>query len=89
MGGTVAEVGLQVNEFALSETIEKYPEIQLEVEQIVAHDPEHVMPYVWVDGLDFKMIDLDRALKEDSSIDSFQLLADPEEERLYQMDWVS
>lgn len=87
MSGTVVEIGLEAEEFALWETIRAYDDINFEIERIVAHDPDCVMPYVWADGPQFD--DLDDVLTEDDSVDEFELLADLGDERLYQMDWVA
>ena len=89
MGGTVAEIGLDANEFALAETMGQLDDVQFEIERIVASDSNHVMPYVWVESDDFERVGLDDLLEADESVETIELLADLGEERLYQMDWVS
>ena len=86
MDGTIAELELPADEFALWETLRSLEEVEFEIERVVAHDPERVMPYVWVSGANDA--DLDAALEVDSSVDALEVLADLEDERLYRMEWV-
>lgn len=85
---TIAEVTLPANEFALSQTLETIPELEIEVERVVAYDPEHVMPYIWFrsDASEFER--LDDALHDDTSVQDVELLTDLDDERLYRMHWV-
>lgn len=86
---TIAELTIPADEFALRRTLENLPELEVEVERVVAYDPGHVMPYVWFSGPDEETLTaLDDELTEDSSVDSVELLTDLEDERLYRMDWV-
>lgn len=89
MGGTVAEIGIQADEFALAETIRQFDEPQFEIERIVAHDSDCVMPYVWVNSPDLEDLEIDGALKDDESVETAEILTDLGDERLYQMSWVS
>lgn len=43
---TVAELELDAKDFALQETLIALDTVEFEVERVVAHDPEHIMPYV-------------------------------------------
>ncbi|WP_114576057.1 bacterio-opsin activator domain-containing protein [Saliphagus sp. LR7] len=87
MGGTVVEIGLAAEEFALSETTDRFDDLEYEIERVVAHDTDHVMPYVWIDGP--SVGDVEDALEGDDSVAEIECLADLEEERLYRMDWVA
>ncbi|WP_255169583.1 helix-turn-helix domain-containing protein [Natrononativus amylolyticus] len=87
MGGTVAEIGLAADEFALAGTMERLDDVQFDIERIVASNSDHVMPYIWVESEQFD--EIDAVLEADESVESVELLADLEGERLYQMDWVS
>lgn len=49
---TSAEVTLPAEEFALRETFEALPDVEFEVERVVAHDESRVMPILWVAGAD-------------------------------------
>jgi len=86
MGGTIAELELPADEFALWETLRSVENVGFEIERVVAHDPEHVMPYVWASGLDEE--EIETALEDDTSVEGLAVLADLEDERLYRMDWV-
>ncbi|MFC4988423.1 bacterio-opsin activator domain-containing protein [Saliphagus infecundisoli] len=86
MGGTVVEIGLAAEEFALSQTAARFEDLQYEIERVVAHDTDHVMPYVWIDGP--SVGEIESVLEDDDSVEEFDRLADLEEERLYRMEWV-
>lgn len=86
MSATIAEIELATNEFALSETLSRIGNVEFEVERVAAHDPDHVMPYVWVTGDDGD--EIRDTLEADPSVDNLQLLSDFNGEWLYQMDWV-
>lgn len=86
MTGTIAEIELPADEFALSQTISRMGDVEFEVERFVAADPDHVMPFVWVSGSDGE--EIKAALSEDPSIDEVRLLSELDGERLYQMDWI-
>ena len=86
MSGTVAEVRIPIDEFALAETMAAYDDLRFEIERIIAHEPDRVMPYVWISDADFERLD-DR-LEADESVDRFELMADVDGERLYRMGWV-
>ncbi|KYH25065.1 HTH DNA binding domain protein [Halalkalicoccus paucihalophilus] len=83
---TIAEIQLPVGEFALSHTLETLEEVNFEIERIVAHDPDSVMPYVWATGADSE--ELLSVLEEDSSVSEIEVIAEPGEESLYQMNWI-
>jgi predicted DNA binding protein len=87
MGGTVAEVEVPVEEFALYETAAELGEVGFEVERVVAHDPDHVIPFVWVSGKSTDDVAIEAALDADESVESFESLATFEDEWLYRMDW--
>lgn len=84
--GTIAEISLSPDEFALWDTFENVPDIEFEVARVVAHDPDRAMPFLWVAGEDLAA--LDDALEADPSVENVQLIADLGSERLYQMDWI-
>ncbi|MDL5363305.1 helix-turn-helix domain-containing protein [Halalkalicoccus sp. NIPERK01] len=83
---TIAEMRIPANEFALSHTLDTLPDVNFEIERIVAHDPDHVMPYVWATEADTD--ELERALVDDPSVAEVELIAEPGEETLYQMEWI-
>jgi predicted DNA binding protein len=83
---TIAEVELPADEFALRKTLNAVPDVEFDVLRVAAHDDKSVLPYMWAEADDFDA--LDDALREDSSIDGFDVLEDLGEERLYRMNWV-
>ena len=85
---TIAELVVPADEFALSRTLETVPSLEADVERLVAHDPEHVMPYVWFSTKADDLERLDEALREDPSVERVELLTDLDDERLYRMEWV-
>lgn len=85
---TIAKLTLPAEEFALSSTLDRIPTLEAEVERVVAHEPDTVMPYVWFGRTETDLEELDDALQADSSVDSVELLTDLGDERLYRMNWV-
>jgi predicted DNA binding protein len=84
MVGTVVEVEIPADEFALWETLTEHENLEFEIERVVAHEDDRVMPFVWVNG---GREDTEMILENDSSVENLQLLADLEDEQLYQMEW--
>ena len=85
---TIAELTIPAQEFALRETLEAAPDLDVEIERVVAYDPDHVMPYVWFAGDESMLAAVDDALEDDPSVDDCELLTDLDDERLYRMNWV-
>ena len=85
--GTMTEVRLPANEFALHETFRAVPSVDVEVQRVVAHSSDHLMPFLWVTADDFET--LHESFEADASIDSLSRLSQFDGERLYRMSWVS
>ena len=85
---TIAELTVPAAEFALWHTLAAADDLEVEIERVVAHDPDRVMPYVWFAGDESVLEGLDDALADDSSVDEYELLTDLDDERLYRMHWV-
>ncbi|WP_458209330.1 helix-turn-helix domain-containing protein [Haladaptatus sp. NG-SE-30] len=86
MSGTVVELEMPAEEFALKQTLSSVEGVKFEIERVVAHSRGRVMPFVWVSNGDREGIQT--ALEDDPSIDEIELLADLEDEWLYRMEWV-
>jgi predicted DNA binding protein len=85
---TIAEINLPADEFALSHTLDTLSDVEFEVERIVAHDPDSIMPYIWVTSAN--PTELEQVLANDTSIDAIKNLAQPEDGQvLYQMEWIA
>ncbi|WP_227379998.1 bacterio-opsin activator domain-containing protein [Haladaptatus halobius] len=89
MPATIVEVELSADEFALSHTLSSVEGVKFEIERVVAHEDDRVMPFVWVSGGDIDRDEFEAILTEDPSLDQLELLADVDDEWLYQMEWVS
>ncbi len=85
---TIAELTIPAAEFALRHTLEVTDDLDVEIERVVAYDPDHVMPYVWFASDESTLAGLGDALRDDPSVDEAERLTDLDGERLYQMHWV-
>lgn len=86
MSGSVAEFEIPAEEFALYETLTTVEGVEFEIERIVAHESERVMPFVWASGAEVE--EIEAALENDPSIERLELLAGLGDEQLYRMEWV-
>ncbi|MFC4438356.1 MULTISPECIES: helix-turn-helix domain-containing protein [Natrialbaceae] len=84
---TIAELTVPAEEFALWQTLDATTGLGVEIERVIAYDPDRVMPYVWLLGDESTLEDADDALATDSSVERAELLSDLGDERLYAMDW--
>ncbi|WP_458209318.1 helix-turn-helix domain-containing protein [Haladaptatus sp. NG-SE-30] len=85
---TITIVRLPASEFALSKTLERIPEVEFEVERVVAHGTGGVMPYVWVTASPELGEEVQAALEVDPTTADVELLVETEGEWLYRMRWV-
>ena len=65
---TIANIGLPADEFALYDCLVAVPDLELDVERVVAHDDERVMPFIWVSS--DRMDDVAQAFENDPSIEN-------------------
>ena len=87
--GTIAEFNIPADEFALGPTFREVPGIEVEIERLVAHDHDRVMPFAWLTADDPDDLDrLDDVLSADSTVDSHELISKIDGDRLYRMEWV-
>ncbi len=89
MTGTVVEVEIPINEFALRQTVSKFPSIDFEIERAVAHDADRVMPFIWVQSDEIDRDEFETVIGNDPSLEQFDLIADLDEEWLYRMEWIT
>ncbi|WP_255167475.1 helix-turn-helix domain-containing protein [Natrononativus amylolyticus] len=85
---TIAELTIPADEFALSQTLDETDGLEVEIERVVAYDPDQVMPYIWFTGESDRLQTLDDALADDPSVEAAELLTDLDDERLYRMNWI-
>ncbi|MFC6824477.1 bacterio-opsin activator domain-containing protein [Halopelagius fulvigenes] len=84
---TIAVVRIPSSEFALSDTFDRCPDVEFDIERLVARDSDSAMPFMWAQGTDLDAVE--DALREDSSVAEFEVLANLGDERLYRMSWVA
>lgn len=82
---SIAEFVIPAKEFALQETLERLPEVEFEIDRVVAHDTSTVTPFVWASGN--RIEELPSILRADPSVEDYELLAEYEDEQFYRMSW--
>lgn len=82
---SIFEFEVPTNEFALEETLAKCPEAVIEIERVVADDPDRITPYVWAHADDFEA--LEAAFDDDPTVTDLTILSEMGDERSYQMTW--
>jgi predicted DNA binding protein len=83
---TIVEAEVPAAEFALGETLSSFPEVEFDIERVAAHSTTHIVPYVWVGGIDDEAFE--GTLEADGSVAEFDLLTVVDGKHLYRMDWV-
>lgn len=81
----IIELELPTEEFALEETLTTLPEVYIEIERVVADDPEQITPYTWVRADDFN--EFRAVITDDPTVESITLLSKAAGERSYRMTW--
>lgn len=84
--GTIAAVTIASDEFVLGRTLTTVEGLTVEVERVVAHNDDHVMPFVWMRNVDHDATEA--VLADDPSVERIELLADLGTEWLCRMEWV-
>lgn len=84
---TIVEAEVPAAEFALGETLSSFPSVEFDVERVAAHSTSHVVPYVWVSGIDNDEA-FEQTLEADESVGEFDLLTVVDGKYLYKMDWI-
>ena len=83
----IAEFTVPAPEFALHETLLEAPEMIVEVERVVAHDADWIVPYLWTTGEDYETFE--QAAATDPSVTDLTKLTEVENAVLYQAEWVA
>jgi predicted DNA binding protein len=86
MTGTIVDVGIPADQFALKHTLDVLQTVTFEVEQMVATHQDCLMPYIWIGTTDRAR--LEEALTADESVADFHLIAEFDTDCLYQLEWV-
>lgn len=82
---TIIEFSLPTEEFALEETLDTHPGAHIEIERVVADNPDQITPYMWIRTDDFDAFEA--ALEDDPTVEDVVMFSDTGEERSYQMTW--
>lgn len=82
---TILELEVPTNEFVLEATLTACPGAVIEIERVVANDPNQITPYVWAHTDDFAA--LEAAFDDDPTITDWTVLSEMNGERSYQMTW--
>ena len=81
----IAEFDIPLEEFALEETLTERPDLEFEIDRVVAQEGPQVVPFVRVAHGDLE--GLTEILKADPSVEDIDLLSKNDEERFYRMMW--
>lgn len=82
----IAEFTVPAEEFALYETLCAVPEMTVEVERVVAHDPDRIMPYFWTSGGDSE--EFETAARNDPSVEDLVRVDTLDDAVLYRATWI-
>ena len=82
----IADFTVPAEGLALAETLKATPTMTVELERLVAHSREFVLPFLWVAGQEFDQFE--QALDTDSTVQSATVADDFWDIRLYKMQWV-
>ena len=73
----IAEFTLPAPSFALEETFEQYPDLEVEVERLATHSRHWVMPFLWLtaDALEDDLETVATIIEVDSTVTEVEILA--------------
>jgi predicted DNA binding protein len=83
----IADFTLSAEEFVLDHSVEEVPDIDLEVERMVAHSEEGLTPYFRVASPEETIESFEAALEEDRTVTDLVTLESFEDERFYRAHW--
>jgi predicted DNA binding protein len=82
---TIGEFTIPASEFALAETLERRPDLTVNIDRVVAHNTTQVAPFVRV--TQGKVDGLTEILEDDSSVEEVELFGETDDERFYRLVW--
>lgn len=82
----IAEFDVPSDEFALYETLVAVPEMVVEIERVVAHEPDRIMPLFWTRGDGHA--EFEDAAADDPSVENITKLDESDDAVLYRSEWV-
>lgn len=82
----IAEFTVPADEFALYETLSEVPEMTVDIERVVAHEEEQLVPYFWTSGENYTEFETNAA--NDPSVRELTKLDEVDGANLYRATWV-
>lgn len=81
----VADFSVPAEAFCLGETLDTLPGAAVELDQVVAHSPDHVMPFVWV--IDAGLEAFSSAVAADPTVENAAVTDSFEDAHLFEVTW--
>jgi hypothetical protein len=81
----IAEFTIPAEDFALSETLSRVPNMTIEVDTVVAHEAERITPCFWIFGDEREKFE--QTAQDDPSIEELTKLHEQEDAALYRAEW--
>lgn len=82
---TIAEFTIPACEFALAETLERRPDITINIDRVVAHNTTQAAPFIRVMQGDID--GLTGILEDDPTVEEVELFGETDDERFYRLVW--
>lgn len=82
----IAEFTVPAEQFVLYETLCEVPEMIVEIERVIAHEPDRLMPYFWTSNGDNQKFEA--AAENDPSVEGLTKLDELDGTVLYRANWV-
>lgn len=82
----IAEFTVPAEQFVLYETLCEVPEMIVEIERVIAHEPDRLMPYFWTSNGDNQKFEA--AAENDPSVEGLTKLDELDGAVLYRANWV-
>lgn len=82
----IAEFTVPAEQFVLYETLSDVPEMIVEIERVIAHEPDRLMPYFWTSNGDNR--EFEAAAENDPSVEGLTKLDELDGVVLYRANWV-
>jgi predicted DNA binding protein len=83
----MVEATIPAEQFALYETLTRYPSVKFDILRLVASGSGRTMPFLWAVGDDLD--NLLGTIDEDPSTENVEVIAELEEEYLLRMEWMA
>lgn len=81
----VADFSVPTDAFCLGEALRAIPSATAELDRVVAHSPNHVMPFVWIVDTDREVFET--AVADDPTVKTADVTDSFDDTHLFQFDW--